>query len=203
MVLSIAGPAGTTVTRMGSSVTRLSLVSHAMTAAMRRGIFNSDESVDEIGLRDLDAATVTARSDSVLIAPERRTRQSAAGLGLHGAVVADLADIDYGHWTGLDLKDLGEPDMIAWLTDTSTTPPAGESIDALIARVARWLAHVSTEHRRILAVTHPSVIRAVVILVLDAPPSSFWRVDIPPLTSTTVNFRGGRWTLRSVAEKIS
>lgn len=184
-------------------MTRLSLVSHAMTDAMRRARFNSDESVDTSGRRDLAEATFTARADAVLIAPERRTRQTADGLGLAGAVVADLADIDYGHWSGLTMEDLPEPDILAWLTDTATAPPDGESIDALLTRVSLWMDRVSTEKRRILAVTHPAVVRAVIVRTLDAPSSSFWRVDVPPLTSTSVNFSGGRWTLRSVSEKIT
>nr|WP_296771382.1 histidine phosphatase family protein [Rhodococcus sp. (in: high G+C Gram-positive bacteria)] len=187
---------------MTSSVTRLSLVTHAMTEAMRRGRFTADESVDETGMRDLDLASYTGRAETVVVAPERRTQQTAEGLGLRGAVVADLRDVDYGHWAGSSMDDLAEKDVLAWLTDTATLPPDGESIDALLARVTRWMDRVSSQQCRIVAVTHPAVVRAVVIRTLDAPASSFWRVDIPPLTSTSVNFRGGRWTLRSVAETI-
>lgn len=188
---------------MTSSVTRLSLISHAMTDAMRRARFHCDEPVDNDGLRNLERATPDERADAVLVAPERRTRMTAAGLGLPGTVVADLADVDYGRWSGLTMGDLDEEVVVSWLTDTSTTPPGGESIDVLFARVSQWMDRVSTEHGRVLAVTHPAVIRAVVVRTLDAPVSSFWRVDIPPLSSTTVHCRSGRWTLRSVAEKIS
>ncbi|MDJ0394334.1 histidine phosphatase family protein [Rhodococcus sp. G-MC3] len=187
---------------MTSSATRLSLVTHAVTAAMRHGRFNADESVDEGGMRELGRATYTDRVDTVLVAPERRTQQTAEGLGLRGAVVADLTDVDYGHWAGSTMDDVAEPDILAWLTDTATLPPDGESIDGVLARVARWMDRVSSQQCRIVAVTHPAVVRAVVIHTLDAPPSSFWRVDIPPLTSTSVNFRGGRWTLRSVARTL-
>ncbi|WP_072805688.1 histidine phosphatase family protein [Rhodococcoides yunnanense] len=188
---------------MPSPVTRLSLLSHATTDAVRRARFPSDEPVDSGGLRQIEAIEFTTRAESVLIAPERRTRQTAAALGLQGALVADLSDIRLGDWTGSAIEDLSEKEMLGWLTDTTTTPPNGESIDALSTRVGNWMNRVGSEHRRILAVTHPALIRAVVIRTLDAPPSSFWRVDIPPLSLTSVNFRGGRWTLRSVAEKIT
>lgn len=183
-------------------MTRLTLVTHAMTDAMRRGRFTADEPVDGTGLRDLGPASYPGRVEAVEVAPERRTQQTAEGLGLRGTVVADLRDIDYGHWAGSSMDDLADEDVLAWLTDTSTLPPDGESIDALLARVARWMDRVSSQQGRIVAVTHPAVVRAVVIRTLDAPASSFWRVDVPPLTSTSVNFRGGRWTLRSVAETI-
>lgn len=188
---------------MTSPVTRLSLLSHAMTDAMRRARFHADEPVDADGLRQLDRLEFDARAEAVLIAPERRTRQTAEALGLRGGIVADLADIEFGDWTGSTIEDLTEQDMLGWLTDSATTPPNGESIDDLLVRVGGWMNRVEGEHRRILAVTHPALIRAVVVRTLDAPTASFWRIDIPPLTRTTVNFRGGRWTLRTVAEKIN
>ena len=46
-----------------------------------------------------------------------------------------------------------------------------------------------------MAVTHPAVIRAVILIALDAPPKSFWRIDIAPASRTVLHFRG-RWTLR-------
>ncbi|RRQ27082.1 histidine phosphatase family protein [Rhodococcus sp. Eu-32] len=187
---------------MAPTVTRLSLISHAMTEAMRRARFPSDEPVDSDGLRRLDELSFTMKVDSVLIAPERRTRRTAQALGLRGAIDDDLSDLRYGDWTGSGLEDLAEHEMVGLLTDTSTTPPGGESIDALLTRVGHWMDRVSSEQRRVLAVTHPAIVRAVVVRTLDAPAESFWRVDIPPLTTTSVNFRGGRWTLRSVAERI-
>ncbi|SNT27029.1 histidine phosphatase family protein [Rhodococcoides kyotonense] len=188
---------------MAATVTRLSLISHGMTEAMRRARFPSDEPLDSGGSRQLDDVTFDAPTDSVLVAPELRTRQTADALGLRGDVVVDLSDLAYGDWAGSSLEDLSESDMVGLLTDTSTTPPGGESIDALFIRVGAWMDRVADEHRRILAVTHPAIVRAVVVRTLDAPIASFWRVDIPPVTSTSVNFRGGRWTLRSVAERIT
>lgn len=188
--------------RVPVPVTRLTLVSHATTAAMRRARFNSDEPVDDPGLRQLGHVKLENRADTVLIAPERRTRMTAEGLGLHGPIAPELSDISYGTWAGSSMEDLPESTLASWLTDTSTTPPDGESIDDLFGRVGRWMSDVAADPRRISAVTHPSVIRAVVVRALDAPSSSFWRVDIPPLTTTTLHCRNGRWTLRTVAEKI-
>ncbi|QCB49567.1 histidine phosphatase family protein [Rhodococcus sp. PAMC28707] len=188
---------------MPSTVTRLSLVSHGTTEAMRRARFHSDEPVDSGGLKRLEELTFDSDAEMTMIAPERRTRQTAAVLGVKGAIVADLADLDFGEWTGRTMDDLDESELLGWLTDTSTVPPCGESIDALFDRVGQWMNRVATERRRLLAVTHPAVVRAVVVTALDAPSSSFWRVDIPPATVTNLNFRGGRWTLRSAAEKIT
>ncbi len=186
------------MTRVGNSVLRLTLVSHAVTEAQRRARFESDEPV---------IAPVAVRypgiADAVVIAPELRARQTAEGLGLTGSTTQAIADIDYGDWRGSTMDRLPEPDVLAWLTDTSFTPPGGESVDDLFSRVTGWMDRVASDPTRVCAVTHPAVIRAAVVRTLDAPRLSFWRVDIPPLTSTTVQCRAGRWTLRSVAEKIS
>jgi broad specificity phosphatase PhoE len=53
-------------------------------------------------------------------------------------------------------------------------------------------------HRgRLVAVTHPSVIRAAILVVLDSPPRSFWRIDVGPASHTVLHLRGQAWTLRS------
>ena len=49
---------------------------------------------------------------------------------------------------------------------------------------------------RITAVTHPAVVRAAIMLTLDATANSFWRIDIEPVSTTLLHFRGGAWTLR-------
>jgi len=46
-----------------------------------------------------------------------------------------------------------------------------------------------------VAVTHPAVIRAAILLALDIPPKSFWRIDIAPVSQTVMHFRKGCWTL--------
>jgi broad specificity phosphatase PhoE len=34
-------------------------------------------------------------------------------------------------------------------------------------------------------------------VALDAPPKSFWHIDIAPVSRTVMHFRGHAWTLRS------
>jgi hypothetical protein len=40
------------------------------------------------------------------------------------------------------------------------------------------------------------VLRAAILLALDAPPESLWRIDIAPAGRTVMHFREDRWTLR-------
>jgi broad specificity phosphatase PhoE len=83
-----------------------------------------------------------------------------------------------------------------WLTEPARAPHGGESIADLIERVDGWLDSLTDDTLRTVAVTHPAVIRAAILLALDTPPKSFWRMDIAPLSHTAMHFRGGRWTLR-------
>ena len=46
--------------------------------------------------------------------------------------------------------------------------------------------------------THAAVIRAAVLIVLDAPASAFWRIDVEPLSLTDLRFDGRRWALRAL-----
>ncbi|OZC68248.1 hypothetical protein CH251_20210 [Rhodococcus sp. 06-462-5] len=187
---------------MSAPVTRLILVSHARTAAMRTGRFPGDEPLDDAGLRDLAAVTDIPRVDRVLSGPETRSISTARIFGSDISVEPALADIDYGRWSGLEMTDLPDADAMAWLGDPAFVPPGGESLDALFSRVETWLKADGSTPGRTLAVTSPAVVRAVVVLVLAAPVSSFWRIDVSPLTRTAVSRRGGAWTVSSTAQKF-
>jgi len=56
---------------------------------------------------------------------------------------------------------------------------------------------LASRRGRVVAVTHPAVVRAAILVALDAPAKSFWRVDIAPVSRTVLHFRGHAWTLRS------
>jgi broad specificity phosphatase PhoE len=88
-------------------------------------------------------------------------------------------------------------DLAIWLTDPTRAPHGGETVVALIDRVAGWMDSLTARRTRLVAVTHPAVVRAAILVVLNAPPKSFWRIDIAPVSRTVMHFRGHAWTLRS------
>lgn len=178
-----------------SEVVRLTLVSHAMTDAMAAGRFPADEALNALGRRQLDGLVIGA-ADTVLCGPETRTRETAEVLGVAALVDARLADLDCGQWQGLGLDGVAPGQLTRWLTEPDSSPHGGESIVALITRVRGWLADVGRTPGRTVAFTHPAVIRAVILSALDAPPKSFWRIDIAPASSTSLHYRGTVWTLR-------
>ena len=83
-----------------------------------------------------------------------------------------------------------------WLADPAAAPHGGESIIDLLGRVAGWLESLTRNTARTVAVTHPAVIRAAILLALGAPPKSFWRIDIAPVSPVAMHYRGNSWTLR-------
>lgn len=178
-----------------SEVVRLTLVSHAMTDAMAAGRFPADEALNVLGRRQLDGLDIGA-ADTVLCGPEIRTRETAEVLGVAALVDARLADLDCGRWQGLGLDGVQPGQLTRWLTEPDSSPHGAESIVALITRVRGWLDDVGRTPGRTVAVTHPAVIRAVVLSVLDAPPKSFWRIDVAPASCTTLHCRAAVWTLR-------
>ena len=103
-------------------------------------------------------------------------------------------------WRGLTLGEAmaREPEAVdAWLADARATPHGGESLVSFITRVGEWLdTRPADDGGRIVAVAEPSVIRAALVYALQAPASSYWNIDVRPLSTTTVTGHAGRWNLR-------
>jgi broad specificity phosphatase PhoE len=139
------------------------------------------------------------RAQRILSAPELRAQQTCQALGLSADVDSDLRDCDYGVWSGFDLSDVGarKPEEVAiWLRDPGAAPHGGESILDLIERVGLWLKK-QCDAGYTVAITHPAVIRTAILCALNAPPQSFWRIDIAPLSTTDLRWNERVWTLRS------
>jgi broad specificity phosphatase PhoE len=180
---------------------RLVLITHASTEATAAARFPYDEPLEARGAGAVASAagSVPRRLGGSFRGPERRCEQTASGLGLPAEPDASLADVDLGTWRGRTLTGLEAEhpaDLVAWLTDPAAAPHGGESLSALMDRVASWLGGLPTGPARIAAITHPAVVRAAVLHVLGAPAECFWRLDTGPLTQTWLTRHGGRWTVR-------
>ncbi|MGW2614929.1 histidine phosphatase family protein [Streptomyces sp. NPDC001500] len=193
---------------------RVTFVSPAVNASLRQARFDDGGSIDAGGAALARAAAgALPTAGRVVTSPTVRCRETAAALGLDAARAtgsrepaepveppepAELAGLDVGRWRGLTLAEVGaaEPEAVArWLADPGSAPHGGESVEDLCARVARWLES-SRQDGRTLAVVEPEIVRAAVVHVLGTPATAFWRLDVPPLTATSISGRGGRWNLR-------
>ncbi len=182
---------------------RLLLVAHAATTATRQAAFPRDEPLEKRAFAAAAAMGASLpRADRIYAAPEQRTRETADALGLAWEPQILLADINLGRWKGKSFDDMlaeGPEAIAAWTSDPASRPHGGESVEEMIARVRPWLDHQREEGGRVIAVTHPAVIRAAVVVVLGAPAASFWRIDIAPLAQVDLRNDGRRWTLRAIA----
>jgi broad specificity phosphatase PhoE len=178
--------------------TRLLLIAHAPTAATRRAAFPLDEPIEG------NVAALPPklkRADRTYTAPELRARQTAQALGLVADSQMLLGDVDLCRWRGKTFDEMlaeGAEAIADWTSNPASRAHGGESVEELIARVGPWLDRQREEGGRVIAVTHPAVIRAAIVVVLIAPATSFWRIDIAPLTRVDLRSDGRRWTLRGI-----
>jgi broad specificity phosphatase PhoE len=186
---------------------RLIFICHAPTEATRTAAFPNDEPLSARGRAEAAGlADSLPRAEWCWTGPELRTRQTADALGLNANVEPLLRDCDYGKWRGRALDDLQacEPGAVAaWLRDPAATPHGGESLIALTQRVAIWLTGELPHHRQSIVVTHAAVMRAAIVHAITAPPQSFWRIDVAPLSCTRLSGNDGRWNLVSTGCSIS
>jgi broad specificity phosphatase PhoE len=168
-----------------------------MTDAVSAGRFPTDEPLNTQGHRQVDAAVDLGPADAAYCGPEKRTRQTAELLGVHAVVDPLLADLDCGRWRGGVLGGVQPAELAIWLTEPARAPHGGESVVDVIDRVRRWMDSLADRRGRFVAVTHPAVVRAAILVALDAPARSFWRIDVAPVSRTVLHFRGHAWTLRS------
>jgi broad specificity phosphatase PhoE len=179
---------------------RLTLIAHAATEAQRRAAFPLDEPLENREMAKVAAlGWKPPRAHRVVSGPERRAKQTAEALGLSAENAVELRDCHYGSWRGYTLNEIEQrqPEQVfLWLTDPGAAPHGGESILQLITRIGDWLEQQRAVDQTI-AVTHPAVIRSALVHTLQSPPSSFWRIDIAPLSLTDLRWNGRVWTVRS------
>jgi broad specificity phosphatase PhoE len=180
---------------------RLILICHGSTDAVRRAAFPRDEPLDDRGKTHATELVGHLPSvDCCWTSPELRTRQTAEALVLRASPQPMLRECDYGRWAGRTFSEIvaHEPHAAnSWLRDPAASPHGGEPILDLMRRVAIWIADEQARNQRSITVTHSTIIRAAIVHVMDAPPQSFWRIDIRPLSLTRLSSRGGRWNIIS------
>lgn len=183
----------------GEQPASLTLLTVPATAGLRAGKFPADEPLDsgqaEHTRRRADAMVGSAL---VICSPARCARQTAQALGLAPIIQDEANEMAYGRWAGLSLKDVAaaEPDALSsWLTDPGMKAHGGESVSAFVERVGHWAEQYPWPPGRTLVITHASVVKAFVLRALGAPVEAYWRLDIAPLSGTTLTRHKGQWRL--------
>ncbi|MET8807799.1 histidine phosphatase family protein [Streptomyces sp. NPDC004546] len=183
---------------------RVTFVAAARSTPLLAERFDDDRPLDQAGWDEVQRAAgdllPLAAADLRYCSPTPRSRATGDALGYAPLAQLALRDCDMGRWRGLTLGEAmaREPDAVdAWLADPRATPHGGESLLAFISRVGGWLdTRPAEDGGRIVAVAEPAVIRAALVYALKAPPSTYWNIDVRPLSTSTVTGRAGRWNLR-------
>ncbi|OBJ73388.1 bifunctional RNase H/acid phosphatase [Mycobacterium sp. 1274756.6] len=173
--------------------TRLLLLRHGQTelSVQRRYSGRGNPPLTEVGRQQADAAAryLAQRGGiaAVVSSPLQRCRDTAAvaadALGLEVTVDEDLTETDFGAWEGLTFLEAAERDPElhrTWLADTATTPPDGESFDAVAHRVRRARTRLIAEHggATVLVVSHVTPIKTLLRMALDAGPGILYRLHL-------------------------
>ncbi|ORV99722.1 bifunctional RNase H/acid phosphatase [Mycobacterium kyorinense] len=175
------------------AATRLLLLRHGQTelSVERRYSGRGNPALTDLGWRQADAAAryLAQRGGiaAVLSSPLQRCYDTATtaakALGLDVTVDDDLVETDFGGWEGLTFSEAAERDPELhrrWLRDTSTTPPGGESFDAVHRRVVRARDRIVEEHggTTVLVVSHVTPIKMLLRIALDAGPGILYRLHL-------------------------
>jgi broad specificity phosphatase PhoE len=176
----------------------ISFVRHGETAHNRDGRLQgrvdldlSERGAAQAGL--LASRFASATIATVLSSPLRRARQTAAAIaevcGCPVDVDDRLIELDYGEWEGRRLADVPPQTWSVWRADPHFSPPGGESLAAVTARVASFCGDWLTSDGHVVAVSHVSPIKAAVGWALGVDERATWRMQLGLATITMIGAR--------------
>jgi len=138
---------------------------------------------------------------AVVSSPLDRCRQTVAPLaeprGIEPSVDDRFAEVDYGDWTGRELRKLGKERLwkVVQSHPSAAVFPGGEGLAAMQARavaaVREWDAKLVAEHGPHvvwLACTHGDVIKAVLADALGLHLDGFQRIVTDPCSISVVTY---------------
>jgi alpha-ribazole phosphatase len=185
---------------MGSE-TNLWLIRHAPVDGPRGVIHGPDAPADISDSAAFAALKVglPARAHAVC-SPARRTRETAAALGLDAVTQDAFREQDFGAWTGRRHNDLvaelGDAYRDFWKSPAANRPPGGESFVDQIDRTVDGLAALAGDD--VVLVVHSGTIRAVLAIALDLSPDAALRFVIDPLSLTQIDRLDKGWRVVAV-----
>lgn len=181
----------------------LIVVRHGRTDANASGLLvgqRIDPGLDELGQRQAAALReVVGGAHRVVTSPLRRTRETAATLGLPVEIDERWIEIDYGTLDGSPLADVPASTWATWRADPDLPLGGGESLRAVGARVRAAASDLVAEARTrdIVVVSHVSPIKAVTAWALGVGDEVIWRLWCAPASITVIDTSGLTPTLRS------
>lgn len=137
----------------------------------------------------------------VVCSPALRCQQTVAPLlaerGIEAVTEPDLAEVDYGAWTGKELKDLAKEPLwrVVQAHPSAAVFPEGEGLAGMqsraVAAVRRHDARISAAHgpRAVwLVCSHGDVIKSVLADALASHLDNFQRIVVDPSSISVVQY---------------
>ena len=187
--------------------TRVLLIRHATHDRLDRVMCGRMEGValSHAGIAQATALAATLGGEAfaaIYASPLLRARQTAdalaAATGQDVEQAEALNEIDMGDWTGSSFDRLADdPAWRLWNTARlHATPPGGEPILEVQARIARFLRHLAHTHPdgTVVAVSHADVIKAACCHALSLSADFQHRFDVDPASVTTLVM--GEWGVK-------
>lgn len=167
-----------------------------------------DDPLTAAGLSAMWQAVEGGQWDALVSSPLRRCREFAEQLagrtGLPLRIDPRLREIGLGAWEGLSPQQLRQEQpeaYAAYKRDVVAHWPAGaEPIAGFMARVGEALHELAARHagERVLVVCHAYVIRAALILALEAPPQALGRIRVDYAGSLCLRHAHGQWLVEGL-----
>lgn len=170
------------------------MVRHGRTAVNAQGRLSGrhDPDLDELGRRQAEklasaVAAIASGDVVVLSSPLQRCLTTAAAVARAcGTDIASVQpddrfiEVDYGDWDGRALADVPPEAWTRWRNDPEFSPPGGETLGSVSARVVDGLTDWSRRcpAGTLVVSSHVSPIKAAVIWALGVDEAATWRMRL-------------------------
>src|SRR5215472_9262319 len=148
---------------------------------------------------------------AVYASPLERTRETAeivgGHLGLPVGILDDLAELDFGEWTGKTFDEVRkDPRWPEWASHRSLSCiPGGETMRAVQRRVVEAIMEMRAQHpdEAVVAVSHGDVIRAALVFALGMPLDFYHRIEVATASLSTVRIDAAGIRVIAVNERVA
>ena len=185
------------------AATRLILVRHGSTehSPLRRYSGRNSLPLSDLGERQAQALARRAATfgpvAAVVASPLARAWQTAAAIGAALGRPVDevdgLVETDFGHWEGLTADEVSArwpAEHLTWLQSADGAPAGGESFTTVAGRVRRARDEILAAHpgETVVAVSHVTPIKTLLMLALDAPLLSMFRLFLDTASVSLIDY---------------
>ncbi|RIJ79083.1 MSMEG_4193 family putative phosphomutase [Nakamurella silvestris] len=183
----------------------LVLLRHGRSTANTAGILagrSDGVDLDEVGREQASALAdrlaevgITGIVSSPLTRCQQTVAPLAARLGLPVTLDPELAEVDYGSWTGRSLADLAKEDLwrIVQATPSAVVFPEGEGLAEMSARaVAAVRRQLEAADGPLLVCSHGDVIKAILADALGLHLDGFQRIVVGTASVSVIRYAPGR-----------